>query len=82
MLPLSHLDRFCAATLAGAFGVRVFLPIFFEHSEFRRLCAGVANCSHRATNDPQPRAGMSKGNYQDDCLFHSDPDLPGERRHN
>lgn len=61
MLSLSDLDRICVATLAGAFGVRVFLPDTFDETEFRRLHAGVANTTRRATVQKSSRAGAEPG---------------------
>lgn len=61
MLPLSELDRICTATLAGAFGVRLFQPDTFTMTEFRRLRAGVTN-SIRTVAEPSPlRAGNEQG---------------------
>jgi len=61
MLPLSDLDRFCTATMAGAFAVRLFQPDTFTMIEFRRLRAG-STYSTRSKAAPRPlRAGNEQG---------------------
>ena len=61
MLSVANLDRICTATLAGGFGVHLFLSKNFTEIEFRRLRAGVANSSRPAVAQMWHRAGSEQG---------------------
>lgn len=61
MLPLSDFDRFCTATLAGAFGIHVIQPDAFTMIEVRLLRAGVTNSTGTIAAPSQLRAGNEQG---------------------
>lgn len=64
MLSVVDPTRICTATLAGGFGVHLFLPENFTEIEFRHLRAGVANSSRDAVVQTTRRAGSEQGNLQ------------------
>ena len=61
MLSFTDLDRICTATLAGGFGVHLFLPKTFIEIEFRHIRAGVANSSRQAVVPTTRRTGSEQG---------------------